>query len=328
MKVVVTGASGFLGGRLVKYLASKQYEVFALSRNQIRKEEFESLGIHLISKDPYTEKNLKKSLTGKEILVHCAALSSPWGKFEDFHQINVALSQKLLEASKQAGIHRFINISSPSIYFDFEDKLGVKESDPLPEHFVNAYAETKLLAEEWILSQHGKGIETISLRPRAIIGAEDQVLFPRLMRAYETGKLRIIGDGKNLADFTSVHNLVRAIETCFQADKNALGQTYNISNGEASPMWEEINYLIQSLGNPPIQKKVPYPIALGIAGFLEWKSKILGGGEPRLTRYGAGVLAKNFSLDISKAKENLGYEVEMNTREALEEFLTWYKSHS
>ena len=327
MKVVVSGASGFLGGRLVKYLAAKEYEVIALSRNQKRKEEFEALGIQLVSNDPYAKETLEQTLSGKDMLVHCAALSSPWGKFEDFHQINVGLSQKLLEASRKARIQRFINISSPSIYFDFTDRLGIKESDSLPEQFVNAYAETKMLAEEWILSQHTKGIETISLRPRAIIGAEDQVLFPRLMRAYETGRLRIIGDGKNLADFTSVYNLVRAIEACLHVESTALGQTYNISNGEASPMWEEINYLIQALGNPPIQKKVPYFMALGIASILEWKSKYIGGEEPRLTKYGAGVLAKNFSLDISKAKEKLGYKVEMNTREALEEFITWYKSN-
>lgn len=328
MKVVVSGASGFLGGRLIKYLATKEYEVFALSRNQRRKEEFEALGIQLISNDPYSDGNLGKTLSGKDMLVHCAALSSPWGRFEDFHQVNVGLTQKLLETSRKVGIKRFINISSPSIYFDFKDRIGIKEKDPLPEQFVNAYAETKLLAEEWVLSQHGKRIETISLRPRAIIGAEDQVLFPRLMRAYETGKLRIIGDGKNLADFTSVYNLVRLIEACLHTESSALGQSYNISNGEASPMWEEINYLIEALGNPPIRKKLPYSMALGIAGILEWKSKYLGGGEPKLTRYGAGVLAKNFSLDISKAKANLGYKVEMSTREALEEFITWYKTNS
>ncbi|MEM8892076.1 MAG: NAD-dependent epimerase/dehydratase family protein [Bacteroidota bacterium] len=327
MKVVVSGASGFLGGRLVKYLASKGYEVFALSRSQRRKEEFEALGIRLISDKPYAENKLRLNLEDKDMLVHCAALSSPWGKFEDFHQINVGLTQKLLEASKKAGIQRFINISSPSIYFDFTDRLEIKESDPLPEEFVNAYAETKLLAEEWVLSQHGKGIEVVSLRPRAIIGAEDQVLFPRLMRAYETGRLRIIGDGNNLADFTSVYNLVRVIESCMHADASALGQSYNISNGVASPMWQEINYLIEALGNPPIRKKLPYSMAMGVAGFLEWKSKIFGGEEPKLTRYGAGVLAKSFSLNIGKAQENLHYKVEMSTREALEEFITWYKTN-
>ena len=327
MKVVVSGASGFLGGRLVKYLAFNGHEVFALSRNQRRKAEFEALGIQLISDDPYAKEKLKDTLANKDILVHCAALSSPWGRSEDFHQINVGLTQQLLEAARKANVQRFINISSPSIYFDFKDRLGIKESDPLPEQFVNAYAETKLLAEKWALSQHGNGIEVISLRPRAIIGAEDQVLFPRLMRAYETGRLRIIGDGNNLADFTSVYNLVRAIEACMHAEAPALGQSYNISNGEASPMWQEINYLIEALGNPPIQKKLPYSMAMGVAGFLEWKSKFFGGGEPKLTRYGAGVLAKSFSLDINKAQKNLGYKVEMNTREALEEFITWYKSN-
>ncbi|MEM6804245.1 MAG: NAD-dependent epimerase/dehydratase family protein, partial [Bacteroidota bacterium] len=325
MKVLVTGASGFLGGRLSKYLAEKKYEVLAFSRNPKRKQEFETLGIAYTFKKPYEEASLRKALEGVHAIVHCAALSSPWGKFEEFYEANVGLTQRLLALAQQSGVKRFVNISSPSIYFDFQDKLAVKESDQLPESFVNEYAETKLMAEEWVLSQHGKGIETISLRPRAIIGAEDQVLFPRLMKAYDTGRLRIIGDGKNKADFTSVSNLVVAIESCLHIGAEACGESYNISNGSATEMWEEINYLIKGMGKKPINKKVPYPLAIGLAALLETKSKYLGGSEPTLTRYGAGVLAKSFSLDISKAREKLNYVPEMSTREALDEFLAWYK---
>lgn len=325
MNILITGASGFLGGRLSKALHREGYSLLALSRNDRRKEEFASLGIKSVVGNPYTEEELYKHMKGKQAVVHCAALSSPWASYSDFHEANVVLSKRLIDISLEKGVKRFINISTPSIYFDYSDRLGIKESDPLPSKFVNAYAETKFNAEEYILNKNGQGIESISLRPRAIIGAEDQVLFPRLMRAYDGGRLRIIGDGNNLADFTSVSNLISAIKSAIEAPAEACGLTYNISNGSPSFMWEEINYLIQGLGKKPISQKVPYPIARGLAFLLETNAKIFGGGEPKLTQYGAGVLAKNFSLDISLAEKRLGYKPIKNTRETLDEFIDWYK---
>lgn len=326
MKVLITGASGFLGGRLAKSLHADGFEVLALSRSTKRQEEFGKLGIRSISGNPYTKEQLDKHLRGIKRVVHCAALSSPWADFADFYDANVVLSKRLLNISIEKGIERFVNISSPSIYFDYTDRLDIKESDPLPTKFVNAYAETKWEAEEYILSKHGQGIECISLRPRAIIGAEDEVLFPRLMRAYDSGRLRIIGDGSNLADFTSVRNLISAITTCLEVNADACGKSYNISNGNPSPIWQEINYLIEGLGKPRIAKKVPYSIAASLAALLEAKARIFGGNEPKLTRYGAGVLAKNFSLDIGLAKNHLAYTPKISTKDALDDFIDWYKS--
>ncbi|MEO0469584.1 MAG: NAD-dependent epimerase/dehydratase family protein, partial [Bacteroidota bacterium] len=302
MKVLVTGASGFLGGRLTKALHQHpDYEVLAVSRNLRRHQEFTELGIDFRPGDLMDDDFAKEVLLSVDHVVHCAALSSPWGTYAAFFDANVRLTSQLMHLGAESGILRFVYISTPSLYFDYTDRLNIRESDPLPRRFVNAYAETKFKAERFVLSRNGLSGETISLRPRAIIGAEDGVLFPRLMRAYETGRLRIIGDGTNQADFTCVRNLIDAIICALKADVSACGQAYNISNGQPVNLWDEVNYLFEAMGLAPVQKKVPYAIARNLARVLEAKSRWLGGGEPKLTQYGVGVMAKSFSLNIERA---------------------------
>ena len=326
MTILITGASGFLGGRLTKYLAqNSNYKVLATSRSNHRAEELQAKGARYVAGNPMQKDFIFPLLKEADAVVHCAALSSPWGKKEDFHQANFILTKQLIDWCKKADVKRFVNISTPSLYFNFQDRFDVSESEPLPTKLVNAYAETKLAAEQYALAQNSAQIKVVSLRPRAIIGAEDTVLFPRLMRAYEEGKLRIIGDGKNIADFTSVGNLVVAIDLALHASDNACGRTYNITDGQPLPMWETVNTLLKRLGKKPLTKRVPYPIVAAYARFSEWKSRMTDGKEPALVHYGVASLAKSVTLDISAAREYLGYEPVISTMETLEEFVLWYE---
>jgi len=329
MRILITGASGFLGGRLTKYLAQKpDYEVIATSRSNHRAVELQATGARYVAGNPMEESFILPLLKEVDAVVHCAALSSPWGKKEVFHQANFVLTKQLMDWCKIVNVKRFVNISTPSLYFNFQDRFDVKESEPLPSNLVNAYAETKLAAEQYVLAQNSEKIKVVSLRPRAIIGAEDTVLFPRLMRAYEEGKLRIIGDGKNIADFTSVRNLVAAIELGIHAPDKACGRTYNITDGQPLPMWETVNTLLTRLGKAPLTKRVPYPIVATYARFSEWKSRMTDGKEPALVHYGVASLAKSVTLDISAAREYLGYEPVISTAETLEEFVVWYEENN
>ena len=326
MRILITGASGFLGGRLTKYLSQNpDYEVIATSRSNHRAEELQAVGARYIAGNPMQEEFILPLLKEADAIVHCAALSSPWGKKEVFHQANFVLTKQLMDWCNIANVKRFVNISTPSLYFNFRDRFDVKESEPLPAKKVNAYAETKLAAEQYVLAQNSEQIKVVSLRPRAIIGAEDTVLFPRLMRAYEEGKLRVIGDGKNIADFTSVGNLVVAIELSLHAPDSACGRTYNITDGQPLPMWDTVNTLLARLGKETLTKRVPYPIVAAFARFSEWKSRMTDEKEPALVHYGVASLAKSVTLDISAAREHLGYEPVISTMETLEEFVVWYE---
>jgi 2-alkyl-3-oxoalkanoate reductase len=329
-KIVVTGAAGFLGGRTAKHLAKhlKGFTTVATSRRNSRKNEFYTEG-SLFMEGDLTDADFCDKLTqNAQIVVHCAALSAPYGAYEAFYQSNFVATDCLLKASIKNGVEKFIFISTPSIYFNFQDRFNVKEADLLPKKMVNAYAKTKLLAEALVLDFNGKGIATIALRPRAIIGAEDTVIFPRVLEAYNQGKLKIIGDGKNICDFTCVRNVIEAILCCIYAEKEAYGQAYNITDGMPVAFWDALNFALKGLNKQPITRKISKNIALFAAGVVEFKAHLFKEKkEPALTKYGIGVLYQNFTINISKAKKLLNYSPVMTTYEGINEYIKWHNAH-
>lgn len=327
-QIVVTGAAGFLGGRTAKFLAGEAsgYQVLATSRRSTRKDELERHGCTFVAGDLEDLRFCRQLAAGTTTIVHCAALSSPWGPHAAFYGANVTATQHLLQAALEAGVARFVLISTPSIYFNYRDRWAVAEEDPLPSPMVNHYASTKYRAEQMVLEANGRGIETIALRPRAIIGGEDAVIFPRVLEAYRQGKLKIIGNGQNVVDLTCVRNVIEAIRCCLQAPESALGTAYNITNGAPIKLWDALDYLLRNLNLTPPTQRVPQQLALWAAGFTEWRTRLLTPDkEPALTRYSVGILSQNFTLNIEKATHQLGYQPVQTTMEGIDEFIQWYQ---
>ena len=328
-KLLITGSAGFLGGRTAKYFASQKekYSVVATSRRSERQRELEESNCLFTSGDLLKMNHCDEITKGIDVVVHCAALSSPWGNYRDFYLANFIATQNLLESSARNHVKKFILISTPSIYYNHKNRFLIKESDALPSQSINHYASTKLLAEKLVLEQNGNGIQTLALRPRAIIGAEDMVIMPRLIRAYNSGKLKIIGNGKNICDLTCVRNVIEAIECSINAEENAMGKAYNICNGEPVVLWDKINILFKELALKEVKKKVPLSLALLVASIIEKKHKLLGiNREPDITSYGIGTLGISMTLDISEAKKFLNYKPVQSTDEGLMEFIEWFKA--
>lgn len=326
MNVLLTGATGFLGYRTLESLLDNNEitSVKAACRKfQFdRKIEHPKVSYHLGDlEDPDYVDELVKNV---DVIVNTASLSSPWGAETEFINANIHTQRNLINAAKKQGIDRFVYISTPSIYYNGKSRLGVKESDALPKQFVNNYAKTKFQAEEML---RDSGISHVILRPRALIGRGDTIIMPRLIRAYEEGKLRIIGNGENSVDLTSVDNVAAAIFLGIKATGPALNQVYNITNGESVKLWENVNNVLQALGKEPVSKRISANLVHTIASFMEFKSKLTNKREPSLTKYGVGTLSHSFTLDISKAKELLGYEPKVSTTEAIDAFVKWTKEN-
>lgn len=324
MKILLTGATGGLGFRTLECLVkNKKIEKIIATGRVIRLTHFlenpkidYQLG-HLEDVD-----FVAKLVEQVDYIVHAAALSSPWGKYEAFEKANVQSMENLINAAKKQTIKRFVYVSTPSLYFNGQDRFNVKESEPLPATFVNAYSKTKHEAELLI---EKSDIPFVILRPRALIGRGDTIIMPRLIRAFEEGKLKIIGDGKNIVDLTSLANVADSIELSLLVGQEGLNQIYNITNGEPVRLWETIEKVLSLLGHEMNKKKVPYSLVKFVSQLMEWKAKLTNDNEPALTIYGVGVLAKSFTMDISKAKTLLGYSPKVSTNEAIEEFVSWYR---
>ncbi|GAA4850656.1 NAD-dependent epimerase/dehydratase family protein [Algivirga pacifica] len=327
MNILITGATGFLGSRLVEDFFQRDtiHHIVATGRKPVAERMIDSPKVSYVFGD-LTDEYFFSTLFDQnsiDMVINCASLSSPWGRYEQFYQANCVTQKHMIQYSKQYGILRFIYISSPTIYFNYQHAIDLKEEAPLPKKFVNHYATTKKRAEDMLCAS---GLEYIIIRPRAIIGRGDSVIMPRLLRSYQEGRLKILGDGKNVVDMTPVSNLTEAIHCAVMADKTACNTDYNISNGEGVVLWDMINLVLRLMGLKAISKKVPLGILMIVASMMEWKSRWFSPDqEPTLTRYTVGVLAMHCTFSIDKAKKLLGYQPKQSIPEAIHEFAEWYK---
>jgi 2-alkyl-3-oxoalkanoate reductase len=325
MRVLLTGATGFLGFRLLEKLSQHNgiSKLIAAGRT-IRPTHFIDHPKVDYQLGDLTDPGFAENLAAQaDSIIHAAALSSPWGKPGDFRKANTLATRYLAQAAVKHGASRFVFISSSSVYVSKKDRFNIKESDPLPKRFVNDYASTKREAELEVMYS---GLPYIILRPRALIGRGDTVIMPRLINAFKEGRLIRIGRGDNLVDLTPVENVVSATEASLFAGLRALNQVYNISNGSPVLLWEAIGKILGMLGyGLDDKKRIPLWVVRTMARLLEMKSSLTGGAEPSLTVYSVLTLARSFTMDISRAREFLAYEPLVSTDEAMSEFVQWYR---
>ncbi len=327
MKSLITGATGFLGGALTRRLKNMGWDVTALGRNISKLDQLESEGIHTLQIDLKDANGLVDACKDQEIVFHCAAFPSPWGNFEKFYQANVIGTRNIVQACLKKNVKRLVHVSTPSIYFDYKSRINVKETDALPEPVSN-YAATKLLAEEEIDKGFANGLATISIRPRALFGPGDTVIFPRLIPRLQSGRLPILGDGENIVDLTYIENVVDALLLCVESPANTLGKKYNISNGEPVKIWKLVERICAELNLPHPKRKISYRTANAIASMLELIYTVIPTHpEPPLTRISVSMMANNTTLDISAAKNELGYQPKVSVEEGVQRFLSWWKEN-
>lgn len=325
MKVLITGATGFLGGALASRLHAQSAEVTGLGRNPIAGQQLEQDGIHFLRADLADKQAITAACAGQDIVFHCGAFCSPWGRYHDFYASNVTGTQHIIHGCQAHDVSRLVYVSTPSLYFAYDSRLNVSESDALADKQVNFYTQTKLLAEQAIDRAHQAGLPVITIRPRAIFGPGDRTILPRLISRLQQGRLRIIGDESNLIDLTYIDNVVDALLLCANAPSQTWGKKYNITNGEAVNLWRMVERLCSELNLPYPNQKIPFRIAFVLAYGMEIASRtLLNYKEPLLTRYTVSTLAKSATLDIRAARRELGYEPKISVEEGVERFITWW----
>jgi nucleoside-diphosphate-sugar epimerase len=319
---VVTGATGFLGRRLCETLVARGERVVALGRDFSRFPGLDALLCRRVEGALHDAPALRRALTGADCVIHGAALSTPWGRREDFLRVNVEGTVSVLEAARDAGVRRFVHVSSSSVMFEPRDRLQITEDMPPPPRFLNFYPESKALAEQAVRA--ASGIEAVIVRPRGIFGPGDGALLPRLIALARRGRLRIVGDGRNVQDLTYVDNAVEALLLARHA-ATAAGRTYFVSNGEPVRLWELIAEVLGGLGLEPPTRRVPYRAAMAFAAALEAVHRCLPAlGEPPLTRYTVALLGCHQTLNIAAARRDLGYAPVVTMAQALARTIRWF----
>ena len=328
MKVMVTGATGFIGEHYVKHLRLKQVEVFACCRNAAQSEPLRKLGVHIFCGDLLDEPFVTHICKQMDVVVHCAGKSGLWGEYQPYYNANVVATENLIRACQASGVSRFINISSPSIYFDLKDHLNIRENF-LPKRFIDNYARTKYQAETRVTAAHSDQLGTVSLRPRMVVGPGDKHIFPRMIALHQAGKLKRVGHGRNLVSITSIENMMLALDLCVFGSESVLGKVYNIANAEPVLLWEFVDEVMTKVNLPPVKLSIPYGVAFGAGWVNERVFCLLNKtDEPSLMRIKVALMARSMTLNIDNARRNLGYHPQSNVSSTVEAFADWWHAYN
>ncbi len=319
MKVLVTGGGGFLGSAICCQLLARGDEVIAYQRSG--SEELEKLGIQIVRGSITDAELLNSALKGVDAVIHTAAKAGIWGPYDDYFRPNVTGTENVISACRNNGIHKLVFTSSPSVTHADGDIEGGDELLPYAEHYNSPYPATKALAEQMIMAANCPELHTVSLRPHLIWGPGDNHLLPKLLERAKSGKLKLPGPEK-LIDTIYIDNAAKAHLLALdrlQSDPEIVGgKTYFVSNDEPLPQSQIIGGLLKAAGlEVDIQPISPH-IALVAGTLLETGWKLLRlKSEPPLTRWSAEHLSTAHWYDISAAKHDLGYTVEISISEGM-----------
>lgn len=237
-------------------------------------------------------------------------------------------TERLLDAARRHHVSRFIHLGSPSIYFRFRDQFNVGEAFDPPTRWITDYARSKWESECRVRAAHGNGMQRLVLRPRAVYGEGDRAILPRLLAVAARGWIPLVDGGRAMIDITHIDNLVDLLAHCVDADVPGDGRAYNVSNGEPVRVRTLLEKLFAELDYGTKLVTLPRAPALVLASLSEHLARLRPGQpEPRLTRYGIGVIGYSQTLDISRARRELQYRPEAGIEAGLARFARWWETH-
>lgn len=300
-----------MGRRLVERLLSSGRSVTVLARSA--SPELERRGVRFVRAALDDVEGVRAACAGVSTVFHVAAKVGVWGRYEEFFRTNVGGTRALLEGCREHGVRQLVYTSTPSVVYNGRDLAGADESLPLTSACPSAYPVTKAIAEREVLAANSPSLRTVALRPHLIWGVGDPHLVPRVLARARAGRLRIVGAGRNRVDMVHVVNAVdahlQAEAALGVADSRAAGRPYFITNGEPVVLWDWINHLLQALGEKPVTRRIPLPLATAAGAACEFAWRVLRkDGEPPMTRFVAAELAKDHWFSIEAARRDLGYE--------------------
>ena len=258
-----------------------------------------------------------------DCVIHAAALSTVWGKWQDFYDSNVLGTENVIKFCLKNNVRRLIYVSSPSVYSAKFDRFNIKEEDFDKNNKLNFYIKSKILAENLINKIDNQKLETVIIRPRGLFGIGDTSLVPRLINANSKIGIPLFNDGKNIVDITCVENVAYSLRLAMEKEE-ANGNIYNITNGDPTEFKNILDKLFTELEERANYRKMNINLMYFVASVIELFYKLFRiYKEPMITKYTIATLGYSQSLNIEKAKKDLDY----NPKITLEEGIKKYADH-
>jgi nucleoside-diphosphate-sugar epimerase len=303
----VTGGSGFIGGRLIRRLRAEGWDVRALARSDRSAEAVRALGAEPVKGDISDAASIRAGAEGCSHAFHAAAHLGDWGPRADFVRDNVQGTGNALGGTRSAGVRRFVHVGTEAALLAGQPLVNVDESAPLRPDSPSLYPSTKAMAEQAVRQANRDGaFETVVVRPRFVWGPGDNTVLPAISAAVRSGQFRWIGGGHHRTSTTHVDNTVEGL--WLGATRGRPGAAYFVTDGEPVVFRDFVTRLLATQGIEAPDGELPLPVAraLAAAGEAAWRALPLKGSPP-LTRMALWVSSLECTIDISRAREELGY---------------------
>jgi nucleoside-diphosphate-sugar epimerase len=314
----VTGGSGFIGGALVRRLVADGWTVRALARSDASAETVRARGAEPVRGDLDDVAAMAAGAAGCEVTFHCAAHLVDWGSRADFERGNVTGTRNALAAARLAGVRRFVHVGTEAALLAGQPLIEVDERAPLRFDSPALYSSTKARAEEAVIESNQAGLETVVLRPRFVWGRGDTTLLPIMTEMVRSGRFAWIGGGRQHTSTTHVDNVVHGL--LLAAERGAPGGVYFVTDGAPVVFRSFVTRLLATQGVTPPERSIPVVVARALAAASETAWRLLPlPGRPPLTRFAVWVSALETTIDITRARTELGYAPVKTIDQGLEE---------
>ena len=328
MKVLVTGASGMLGGAVARALAARGDEVTVVQRRPA------GLGFREVLGDVADAAAVREAVAGQEAVVHLAAKVNVVGLEADYVRPNVTGTRNVLDACTALGVERLVQVSSPSVAHAGSSLVGAPAGPADPATARGPYARTKAQSEREALAADGTGagpLAVVAVRPHIVWGPGDTQLVERIVDRGRAGRLPLLGTGAALIDTTYVDNAVDALVAALDRAPEVHGEAFVVSNGEPRPVGEIFGDFCAAAGVPRPTRHVPARLAVAAGDVVErvWSLRHRdGAGQPPLTRFLAEQLSTAHWFDQRRTREALRWTPAVSIAEGLERLAAHYRGSS
>ncbi|MEZ5318605.1 MAG: NAD-dependent epimerase/dehydratase family protein [Vicinamibacterales bacterium] len=329
MKALVTGASGFTGGHLVRVLAGAGWQVRGLVRALPPGGAASVAGIgpaaaatvELVQGDLTDTDSLRRAMAGQTVVFNIAALYREAGlRPEAYRAVNADAVARIVELAREVGVRRVVHCSTVGVHGDIAHPPAAEDAPIRPG---DVYQETKVLGERLARDAAERtGVELVIARPTGIYGPGDRRLF-KIFGAIATGRFVMLGSGRNFYHVTYIDDLCEGFRLCAVVP-GAAGQIYILGGAEVPTLAELVRVTAEVAGVAPPRWRLPV-LPVWLAGAACEAVCAPFGISPPLYRRRVDFFRKSRAFDISKARRELGYAPRVGLREGIGRTLEWYR---
>lgn len=323
--VLVTGASGFLGGRLAEMLVERGEDVRVLARASSDLRHLSHLQLQIARGGLGDAAALREAVRGARVVYHCAACSTDWAPLTTYLQTNVVGTQNLLNAAAQAGtVERFLHVSTTDVYG--YPLAPCDESAPMRDAGL-PYNRTKIQAEEAVWrAQREHGLPVTVVRPATIYGPRGKDFTVEVAKLLRQRMMLLIDGGRALGGFSYVDNVAQAMMDAAES-ATSVGRAYNICD-ESRVTWREyVDALADAAGYRRPWMSIPFAAAMTLGRAMEAPYGMLGVKQrPLLTRHAVHLLGRSQEFPAARARAEFGFAPRVSFAEGMACSAAWLKS--